>query len=388
MVISMSMRGSARLLRLIGLIYDAAAEPETWPACLETLREELRGQAVGFFPVVPGSLDTRASLTVGHEPEFLSRYDAHFGRPEVNAYIQGVTPDMLVPGTVLRAEAVVPDRELRRTEYFADWLRPQGIGAGGFAMLAGPGGSPLVLSIARSPTRGHLDHEEMATLRLLIPHLERALVVDQRLERLAEERRASESAIDLLDVAVVLLDHAGKPVHMNRRAHALLQANDGFGVNAEGLRGATAEATAMLRRCVSDAVRTGAGRGVGAGGAVVLPRPSGRRALSAMVTPIAPERWRTMPSTAFAAVLISDPDAIAAPPVTVLRRLWGLTGAEAVLAREMAAGHSLHDAAEHLGVTVATARSQLARVFAKTGTDRQADLMRMLVTALPQVRLS
>jgi len=107
-----------------------------------------------------------------------------------------------------------------------------------------------------------------------------------------------------------------------------------------------------------------------------------------MVSPIAPERWRTMPATAFAAVLISDPDALAAPPVTVLRRLWGLTGAEAILAREMAAGHSLHVAAEHLGVTVATARSQLARVFAKTGSDRQADLMRMLVTALPQLHLS
>jgi len=388
MVISMSMRGSARLLQLIGLIYDAAAEPETWPSCLEALAGDLRALAIGFFPIVPGSLVTRASLTVGHDPGFLARYDAHYGQPEVNAYIQGVTPDMLVPGTVMRAEAVLPDRDLRRTEYFADWLRPQGIGAGGFAILAGPGGTPLVLSIARSPGRGHIDRDEQTLLRLLVPHFERALAVDQRLERLAEERRASESALDLLDVAVVLVDHAGRPIHMNRRAHGLLQANDGFGANGEGLRGATPEATAMLRRCIADAVRTGAGRGFDAGGAVVLPRPSGRRALSAMVSPIAPERWRTMPATAFAAVLISDPDALAAPPVTVLRRLWGLTGAEAILAREMAAGHSLHVAAEHLGVTVATARSQLARVFAKTGSDRQADLMRMLVTALPQLHLS
>jgi DNA-binding CsgD family transcriptional regulator/PAS domain-containing protein len=382
------MRGSARLLQIIGLIYDAAAEPETWSDCLEMVREDLRAVAIGFFPVVPGSLATRASLSVGHDPEFLARFDAHYGRPEVNAYIQAVTPDMLVPGTVLRAEAVLSDRDLRRTEYFADWLRPQGIGAGGFAMLATPGGAPLVLSIARSPARGHLDGEELATLRLLVPHLERALAVDQHLERFADERRASESALDLLEVAVVLVDQAGKPVHMNRRAHGLLQADDGFGVSCEGLRGATPEATAALRRCVADAVRTGEGRGLGAGGAAVLPRPSGRRALTAMVTPIAPERWRTLPSTAFAAVLISDPDAVAAPPVTALRRLWGLTGAEAVLAREMVAGHSLHDAAAHLGVTVATARSQLARVFAKTGTDRQADLMRMLVTALPQLRLS
>jgi DNA-binding CsgD family transcriptional regulator len=379
------MTSSARLLELIGLAYDAAVDPEQWSACLTALGQALRAPAIGVFPVVPGSFSTRASLSVGHEPEFIARYDAYYGRPEVNAYVRWATPDMLVPGTVMRAEAVIPDRQLHRTEYFADWLRPQSIGAGGFAMLGSPSGVPLVLSVARAPALGHLDREELALLRILVPHLERALALDRHLERLDAERQASEAALDLLEVAVVLVDRTGLPVLLNRRADALVRANDGFGMDRDGLLGATPDSTTALRCCVADAVHTGAGRGTAPGGALTLPRPSGRRPLAALVTPIAPERWRATPAAAFAAVLISDPDTVAAPPATALRRLWGLTGAEAMLAREVAAGRTLRDAAECLGVTVATARSQLARVFAKTGTDRQAELVRVLVTALPQL---
>jgi DNA-binding CsgD family transcriptional regulator/PAS domain-containing protein len=377
------MRESGKLLELIGLVYDAAVEPAGWTACLTALGRALHAPAIGLFPVTPGSLSTRASLCVGHGPEFLARYDAYYGRSEVNAYMQATTPDMLVPGIVIRAEAVIPDRELRRTEYFADWLRPQGIGAGAFAILRSPGGAPLVLSVARSPALGHLDMEELALLRVLVPHLERALALDRHLERLDAERQASEAALDLLAAGVILVDGSGLPVLLNRRANALVKANDGLGLDRDGLRAATPEATGALRGLIAEAGRTSRGRGTAAGGALVLPRPSGRRPLAALVTPIARERWRPAVAMALAAVIVSDPDDVAAPPTTALRRLWGLTPAEAMLAREVVAGRNLKDAAEGLGVSVATARSQLARVFAKTGTDRQAELVRMLATALP-----
>jgi DNA-binding CsgD family transcriptional regulator len=49
------------------------------------------------------------------------------------------------------------------------------------------------------------------------------------------------------------------------------------------------------------------------------------------------------------------------------------------------AGRNLKDAAAGLGVSVATVRSQLARIFAKTGTDRQAELVLLMATALPRL---
>jgi DNA-binding CsgD family transcriptional regulator len=60
--------------------------------------------------------------------------------------------------------------------------------------------------------------------------------------------------------------------------------------------------------------------------------------------------------------------------------MFGLTPAEAALARLLAQGHSLTEAAAHLCVTRETTRSRLKNIFEKTQTHRQAELVRLLVT--------
>jgi DNA-binding CsgD family transcriptional regulator len=371
------MVGSGRLLELIGLAYDAAADPTRWSACLAALGEALRCPAVGIFPLETGQASSYATLCVGHDPALLARYDTYYGRPDVNPYAQRVEPSMLVPGTVLRAEAVCPDRELRRTEYFEDWLRPQGLGAGGFAIV-GSVRQPVVLSFARAPARGHLDAQEIALVRALVPHLGRALTLGEHLERLDAEHEARSAALDIVGVGIILVDACARPLLVNRRAQALLDACDGIGVDRDGLVAARRETTDALHRLVAETTGTTNGRGTSAGGALTLPRPSGRRALMALVTPLARGRWPVR-GVAAAGVLVNDPEEVVMPAAEALRRLWGLTPAEAGLACHLASGRSLEQAAQALGVRVPTVRTQLARIFAKTGTRRQAELIRLLV---------
>ena len=66
------------------------------------------------------------------------------------------------------------------------------------------------------------------------------------------------------------------------------------------------------------------------------------------------------------------------PPEALLRRLFDLTPAESRLARKLARGDSLEEVAQSLDVKMTTARSQLAAIFAKTGTCRQAQLVAIL----------
>jgi DNA-binding CsgD family transcriptional regulator len=61
-----------------------------------------------------------------------------------------------------------------------------------------------------------------------------------------------------------------------------------------------------------------------------------------------------------------------------LERIFGLTRAEAKLAVLLSGGASTTEAAQIQGVSVATARSQLAAIFLKTRTTRQAELVRLL----------
>jgi len=71
-------------------------------------------------------------------------------------------------------------------------------------------------------------------------------------------------------------------------------------------------------------------------------------------------------------------------PGEVLVRLYGLTFAETRLIGLLAAGRSLDEAATALGISRATARTHLRHIFEKTGTTRQSQLMKLVLSALPQ----
>jgi len=71
--------------------------------------------------------------------------------------------------------------------------------------------------------------------------------------------------------------------------------------------------------------------------------------------------------------------------VRQLMELFGLSAAEARLARALCHGDSLEEYATDQGLKLPTVKTQLRSVFAKTGTERQASLIR-LFSGIPVVR--
>jgi DNA-binding CsgD family transcriptional regulator len=67
-----------------------------------------------------------------------------------------------------------------------------------------------------------------------------------------------------------------------------------------------------------------------------------------------------------------------------LRSHFGLTPAEARLALQLIAGETLRSAAVKLNITYETARTSLKKIFKKTETCRQAELVLTILTALPE----
>jgi len=85
-------------------------------------------------------------------------------------------------------------------------------------------------------------------------------------------------------------------------------------------------------------------------------------------------------------LFITDPEQRLDVSPEIIARLFGLTASEARLASALSRGDSMEEAAEAMGVTVSTARTYLKQVFSKTGTGRQADLIRMILTSPALVR--
>lgn len=75
---------------------------------------------------------------------------------------------------------------------------------------------------------------------------------------------------------------------------------------------------------------------------------------------------------------VSTLEQSSAVPADVIRLLLGVTPAEADLAARLVHGATIDEAAAELGVTRATARTQLYSIFRKTGLRRQSELVALI----------
>src|SRR5262249_23985147 len=115
-------------------------------------------------------------------------------------------------------------------------------------------------------------------------------------------------------------------------------------------------------------------------GTLTITRPSERRPLNLLVAPLRASLAPEATARAQVVVFVTDPEEIPFAPVERLQHYLGLTQAEAALVLWLVQGRRVEDAADELGISVNTARTQLKRALTKTGTGRQAELVRLALS--------
>jgi DNA-binding CsgD family transcriptional regulator len=81
-----------------------------------------------------------------------------------------------------------------------------------------------------------------------------------------------------------------------------------------------------------------------------------------------------------AILFLTDPETALIADKNRWQQQFGLTAAEANLALEIVKGDGRRASAERLGISISTARAHLTHIFEKTGTRRQAALVRLLLS--------
>jgi DNA-binding CsgD family transcriptional regulator len=197
--------------------------------------------------------------------------------------------------------------------------------------------------------------------------------------------------LDCFPVGVVLVDAACNIVTMNRVAKEILLEDDSFVAQRAGPYAHRVDPYTLslrkpqkLHRFISEAIKAASEQGRRTGAAMSLSRPSMRRPLSLLVVPLrTSDRMETAglrERQPMAAIFVTDPERQHQLPLEQLTYLYGLTPAEAKLVQGLAAGKSLYNVAEDLGITTGTARSHLSRIYLKTDTHRQAELVQLVLT--------
>lgn len=216
--------------------------------------------------------------------------------------------------------------------------------------------------------------------------------VDLHLRLLWEIRRAQNRtgllgrALDQFDFGVLLLDRRGNILFMNERGQQLLDAGDGMrraggSVIATDFDDAVRLQTAIQHLC-HDAGSAGP-PGFGENRVMLLGRRQGRPLIAALVHISPAERD---PDGSAILLCMVDPDRDAEAIVRALCRAHGLTATEASLVIHLVGGTTVEQAAQLMHVQTQTARAYLKQIFIKTGTHRQVDLVRLMLSAIIRIR--
>jgi DNA-binding CsgD family transcriptional regulator len=221
-------------------------------------------------------------------------------------------------------------------------------------------------------------------MRRLLPHFARAAQIHQRLGDVVTQRDALETGLDRLSIGVVLTDPTGRISFSNRAAEGLLRAGTALRIDQRGLLCASQPGeTAKLRQLIASASIVLDDPRLEPGGGLTLTDSAGGDQLAVLVAPVSRNRPLLSLTAPKAAIFIAAPTPANQLSQPELRRLYGLTLTEARIAGELAAGLSLKAIATRLDVSYETIRNHLKKIFLKTRTNRQSELVRLLLRNLP-----
>lgn len=361
------------LSQLIAGMYDATLEPGQWSEAMARIVAFVGGHGGCLLAKDPTSRDIEAHWQTGVEPHYLRLYTETYSKIGPAAAL--TFGDI---GQIVSVAEVVPYEEFRRSRFYLEWAEPQGWVDVAIAMLDKSAGGWGFLGISRNASNGMVDDEMRRRIALVVPHVRRALRIGKAIERRQADAATFADILDQLSAGLLLLDAQGRIVHTNAAADDMLR--DGRLLRAIGKRlaGGDAQAERALRETAI--LPRAEGVNLGRAGVVVPLRTCDGERYIARAMPLAsaapPGAGETAEATTAVFVRRATMDAPSSPDI--IAESYKLTPTELRVLFALVEVGGVPDVAASLGIAETTVKTHLARLFAKTGARRQAELVKLV----------
>ena len=362
--------------QLLTVLYSAPLNPEQWPKFLDLLCQHT-GSRTSFLMCADSrqTLSIRAQGGFAPDPTVLSTYAAEYSGSDPFRL-----PSISLGSTgVLDCEKLLTRNALEASDFYRYLIEPSGYQYPGLVALTCTLRRLEVISFWRSGEEGYLDADSVRLLELLVPHLQVAMEIRYALGITEIHAKGAETMADASTTPAFLLSGGGSVLHINAAASELVSDGDGL-ILKDGLLGA---AKSSMRKPLQQLIREthmSLGWFAGSPGAkpLSLERLSSRRPLQLLASPIARKEEGAI------LLLATDPEKPIVLTDDVLREHYGMTQAQTEVANGLLTGYSLEEIAALRKVKIGTVRNQLKTMMAKTGTGKQSDLVRLLLS-LPRL---
>jgi DNA-binding CsgD family transcriptional regulator/PAS domain-containing protein len=354
---------------LLGAVYDCVLEPGRWPTAIDGIRAAVGAKAAWIALHFPRQVRSEYPVYVGTSASDQLRLRDEY--VPMSPFI-GIPHRIGAPDIISVDDAVDYD-EFLAGRLFREWAEPLGIRDFIMAILAREPDKLTWLGFCL-PERA--TGEQKALAEAFRPHVARAIAISHLLEERTQQAADLAAAVEGLGTGVIMIGHDLTVTGINPAAERLLAAQGSIAVAHGRLlppRGpAGTELTAAVAACAE-------GRLERAGASILFEdRRGGTLGLMAHVIPL--ERPRAnVPKQAVAAMFLTNPSAPIAPsPLQLFVKHYELTPSEARVLIALTEGKSPAAIAAAQGVGLPTVRTHLSRLYDKTGTAGQADVVRLV----------
>jgi DNA-binding CsgD family transcriptional regulator len=369
------MEETERLSALIGDIYDAALDPTLWVGVLGKTKGFIGGQSAG--------LAWKDAVTKCGDAYYDDGgLNPHYRRLYFDKYIKMdpcTTGQFFAEiGEPVATEDQIPYDEFVQTRFYKEWARPQGLVDAALALLDKSATNMSFLILFRHERHGLMDGDTKRRMRLVAPHFRRAVLVGKVLDLRKAEAASLADTLDGISAGMFLVDVSGRIVHANAAGHVMLNGARVLHAAAGRLILNDPQADRTLADAFAAAVTGDAAIGV-KGVAVSLVARDGERHVAHVLPLTSGVRRQAGTSYAAVAALFVHRAALDTPsPPEVIAKAYKLTPTELRVLLAVVEVGGVPEVAEALGIAETTVKTHLGRVYKKTDTDRQADLVKLV----------
>jgi DNA-binding CsgD family transcriptional regulator/PAS domain-containing protein len=368
--------------KVVEAVYDCALDPNRWHDTIRLIGDLCDSQVcfLGVHDYANGC--SELAFQSGHDERYIRLHEEKYKN------LDPLFPaGQLVPVGVVKTQAMlIDDREFYDSMFYQEWVKPQGLlDMISFGVLRT--GQRLGWFCANR-REGHPRYgdAEVRLLTLLSPHVCRAVAISDALSLKTIRSEALEATLNALVSGVYLTDRCGRVIYMNHAAERQVKVSNALRIEHDRLAPVDRTARVAIKKAIADAT---ADETATPTGGVSLALPDGESAgLVATILPLTRGKRQNLCGAfaATAAIFVQDPVVVPPFPGEAFAKLYGFTGGELRVLLAMAPGLGVKEAAEVLGIGETTAKTHLQRIYQKTGTSKQTELMHLFMTSAPPVR--
>lgn len=353
--------------QLIGSLYESILRPEDLKHVVTAANALLESDLCHLFGV--SQLGTETFRMISHEEyePTVAAYAHHYGHIDPRRGHLDLAPS----GGIYRCSEICNSAFVGRSEFYQDYYLPHGLRYVLGSCLFRDEHQSVYVSFNHKLGREDFTDEEKAHFARFIGHIKRVIQSSLAASPISDALKAGEEYLHRYQHGILGLTQAGRVSFANKLAEDMLFSIPNQFVNSRVVEGS------QLQRVF---------QAVGLSGkpeSCVLKHVSGNIYITALPfrsQPRADGQQDIHVGADTKVVVLCGGQQQRSHSARQLMQWFSFTAAEARLARDLANGGNVDEFAKTYSVSVATVRTQLRGVLQKSGTARQQDLVRLLLT--------